>query len=136
MVALGWMNVLWMGLFAGIIFGEKIWSRGIWVARAAGVGLIVVGSLVASGMLPSLVSSDVSMIGSEEGTDDDMKTMMKDDNASNNNDMAMSDSSSKDSMDMPDDSIASVGASDESNPIEPDHNGRSGESMNNDNDNG
>jgi predicted metal-binding membrane protein len=128
MVALGWMNLLWMGLFAGIIFGEKIWSRGIWVARAAGVGLaitgvlvaagiglIVVGSLVASGMLPSLVSSEVSMIGSEEGTDDDMKTMMKDDNASNNNDMAMSDSSSKASVYMSDDNIASIRASDESN---------------------
>jgi hypothetical protein len=50
--------------------------------------------------------------------------------------MAMSDSSSKDSMDMPDDSIASVGASDESNPIDPDHNGRSEESMSNDHDNG
>ncbi len=76
--------------------------------------------------------------GSEEGVRDDMKTMMKDDNLSNNNNnnnMAMSDSSSKDSMDMPDDSIASVGASDESNPIEPDHNGLSGESMSNDNDN-
>jgi hypothetical protein len=115
MVALGWMNLLWMGLFAGIIFGEKIWSRGIWVARAAGIGLIVVGSLVASGILPSLVSSEVSMIGSEEGTDDDMKTMMKDDNASNNNDMAMSDPSSKASVYMSDDSIASISASDESN---------------------
>ena len=39
-------------------------------------------------------------------------------------------------MDMQEDSISLVGASDESNPIEPDHNGRSGESMNNDNDNG
>jgi predicted metal-binding membrane protein len=29
MVALGWMNLLWMGLFAGIIFAEKMWSRGI-----------------------------------------------------------------------------------------------------------
>jgi predicted metal-binding membrane protein len=46
MVALGWMNLLWMGLFAGIIFGEKIWSRGIWVARAAGVGLAITGVLV------------------------------------------------------------------------------------------
>jgi cytochrome c biogenesis protein CcdA len=115
MVALGWMNLLWMGLFAGIIFGEKIWSRGIWVARAAGVGLIVVGSLVASGMLPSLVSSEVSMIGSEEGTDDDMKTMMNDDNPSNNNNMAMSNSSPKASLYMSDDSIASIRASDESN---------------------
>ena len=94
MVALGWMNLLWMGLFAGIIFGEKIWSRGIWVARAAGIGLTVAGILVAAGMLPSLVSSATSMT-----TEDDR-------------------------------------ASDESNPIEPDHNGRSEESMSNDNDNG
>jgi predicted metal-binding membrane protein len=137
MVALGWMNLLWMGLFAGIIFGEKMWSRGIWVARAAGIGLAIIGVLVAAGLVPSLISSTVYTTGSEEGVRDDMKTMMKDDNPSNNNNnMAMSDSSSKDSMDMPDDSIASVGASDESNPIEPDHNGRSGESMNNDNDNG
>jgi len=66
--------------------------------------------------------------------------MMKEDNPSNNNNnnnnMAMSDSTSKDAIDMPDDSIASIGASDESNPIGPDHNGRSGESTNNDNDNG
>jgi hypothetical protein len=105
MVALGWMNLLWMGLFAGIIFGEKIWSRGIWVARAAGVGLIVVGSLVASGTLTSIVSSAISITGSEDDTGDDMKTMMKDDNASNNNNMAMSDSSSKASIDMSDDSV-------------------------------
>jgi predicted metal-binding membrane protein len=56
MVALGWMNLLWMG-----IFGEKIWSRGIWVARAAGVGLTIVGILVIAGMLPSLVSSVTTM---------------------------------------------------------------------------
>jgi predicted metal-binding membrane protein len=61
MVALGWMNLLWMGLFAGIIFGEKMWSKGIWVARVAGVALAIVGVLVISGMLPSLVSSAFSM---------------------------------------------------------------------------
>jgi predicted metal-binding membrane protein len=43
MVALGWMNLLWMGLFAGIIFGEKVWSRGILVARAAGIGFMILG---------------------------------------------------------------------------------------------
>jgi Predicted metal-binding integral membrane protein (DUF2182) len=139
MVALGWMNLLWMGLFARIIFGEKIWSRGIWVARSAGIALAITGVLVAAGLVPSLISSTVYTTGSEEGVGDDMKTMMKDENPSDdddNNNMAMSDPSSKDSMDMPDDSIASVGASDESNLIEPDHNGRSGESMSNDNDNG
>jgi predicted metal-binding membrane protein len=137
MVALGWMNLLWMGLFAGIIFGEKMWSRGIWVARAVGIALAVTGVLVAAGLLPSLKSSTMYTRGSEEGGRDDMKTMMKDDNPSNNNNnsMAMLDSSSKDSMDMPDDSTASIGAGDESNPIGPDHNGRSGDSMNNDNDN-
>jgi predicted metal-binding membrane protein len=44
MVALGWMNLLWMGLFAAIIFGEKIWSRhGIWIARLTGLGFVVAG---------------------------------------------------------------------------------------------
>jgi hypothetical protein len=138
MVALRWMNLLWMGLFARIIFGEKIWSRGIWVARSAGIALAITGVLVAAGLVSSLISSTVYTTGSEEGVGDDMKTMMKDDNPinnnnNNNNNMAMSDPSSKDSMDMPDDSIASVGASDEFNPIEPDHNGRSGDSMSNDN---
>jgi predicted metal-binding membrane protein len=102
MVALGWMNLLWMGLFAGIIFGEKMWSRGIWIARAAGIGLAITGVLVAAGMLPSIVSSDTSMTGSEEGTGDDMRTMIQNDNANNNNDddiaMMMSDSTLKASM--------------------------------------
>ena len=57
MVALGWMNLVWMGLFAGIILGEKVWSKGIWVARAAGIGLTLVGILVIAGMVPSLVST-------------------------------------------------------------------------------
>ncbi len=107
MVALGWMNLLWMGLFAGIIFGEKMWSRGIWVARAAGIGLAITGVLVAAGMLTPIVSSATSMIGSEDDTADDMTMMMLDDNANNNNnnDMAMSDSSPKASMGMPDDNV-------------------------------
>jgi predicted metal-binding membrane protein len=122
MVALGWMNLLWMGLFAAIIFGEKIWSRGIWVARAAGIGLAIVGILVAAGLVPSLISSAVDTTGSEEDAGDNMKTMMKDDNASNDNNMAMGDSSSKASVDLQDDSIASMGAINESNPSGPDHN--------------
>jgi predicted metal-binding membrane protein len=51
MVALGWMDILWMALFAGIIFGEKMWPRGIWIARAAGVGLAVVGILAMLGIV-------------------------------------------------------------------------------------
>ena len=51
MVALGWMNLLWMALFAGVIFGEKAWSKGIWVARSAGVGLTIVGIMAIGGLI-------------------------------------------------------------------------------------
>lgn len=54
MVALRWMNLLWMGLFAGIIFGEKVWRRGIWIARAAGTAFVIAGLLTIAGLLPSL----------------------------------------------------------------------------------
>jgi predicted metal-binding membrane protein len=135
MVALGWMNLLWMGLFAGIIFGEKMWSRGIWIARAAGIGLAIAGILVAAGMLPSLMSTTTTMSNSEGGTGD-MSTMLKDDNAGNNN-MAMSDSSSKASMDISDDnSVAPIGTNDESDQTASDHNGQSGEFIDNNNGNG
>jgi predicted metal-binding membrane protein len=51
MVALGWMNLLWMALFAGVIFGEKVWSKGIWVARSAGVCLAIVGIMAIFGLI-------------------------------------------------------------------------------------
>ena len=75
MVALGWMNLLWMGLFAGIIFGEKMWRRGLWIARAAGVGFVVVGVLIIAGLLQSLVplsmndNGDGMMMNSKEDND-------------------------------------------------------------------
>lgn len=59
MVALGWMNVAWMALFAGVIFGEKVWSRGIWVARAAGIGLGIAGALAMTGTIN--IAPDTSM---------------------------------------------------------------------------
>jgi predicted metal-binding membrane protein len=89
MVALGWMNLLWMALFAGIIFGEKMWSRGIWIARAAGIGLTVVGILVAAGMLPSLVSS-ARLMTAEDARGHDMTMIVMNDDVNNNNNMTMS----------------------------------------------
>ena len=127
MVALGWMNLLWMGLFAGIIFAEKMWSRGIWVARAAGIQLAVIGILVSAGMLPSLVSSAISMTSSEDGTSDEM--MMEDSAYNNNNHMAMDNSSPEASMDMSDNSMASETASDEPPRMAKDYNGQTMESM-------
>jgi len=130
MVALGWMNLLWMGLFAGIIFAEKMWSRGIWVARAAGIQLVIIGILVSAGMLPSLVSSAMSMTSSEDGTSDEMMMMMEDSaNNNNSNPMATDNSSPKSSMDMSDDSMASETASDESSRMAKDYNGQTMESM-------
>lgn len=121
------MNLLWMGLFAGIIFAEKMWSRGIWVARAAGIQLAVIGILVSAGMLPSLVSSAISMTSSEDGTSDEM--MMEDSAYNNNNHMAMDNSSPEASMDMSDNSMASETASDEPPRMAKDYNGQTMESM-------
>ena len=45
------MNLLWMALFAAIIFGEKVWIKGgKWVARSTGVGFVILGALVLLGM--------------------------------------------------------------------------------------
>ena len=51
MVSLGWMNISWMALFAAVIFGEKIWSRGIWIARSVGIVLILLGILSCLGIV-------------------------------------------------------------------------------------
>ena len=51
MVALGWMNITWMVLFAGIIFVEKIWSKGIWISRFTGIAFAIVGTLTIVGIV-------------------------------------------------------------------------------------
>ena len=69
MVSLGWMNIAWMGIFAAIIFGEKIWPKGIWIARCVGITLIVIGILSSmglvilyDGMIPMNIQSNDNMI--------------------------------------------------------------------------
>lgn len=42
----GAMSLLWMGLFAGLVLAEKLWTRGPQVTRAMGVAGILVGLLV------------------------------------------------------------------------------------------
>ena len=39
------MNLLWMGLFALIIFAEKVRYRGIWNARVTGIVFVIIGML-------------------------------------------------------------------------------------------
>lgn len=58
MITLGWMNILWMGLFAAIIFVEKIWSKGIWISRMAGIAFMVIGLLSVIGFLPIVMDKN------------------------------------------------------------------------------
>ena len=51
MVALGWMNIAWMLLFAGIIFGEKMWSKGIRISRFTGIAFAFIGILTILGII-------------------------------------------------------------------------------------
>jgi predicted metal-binding membrane protein len=106
MVALGWMNVLWMGLFAAIIFAEKIWSKGgLWIARTTGIGFITIGILSSIGIisLPSdsmtnsdsnMMSMDMSSSSSDGMTSYDETT----ENGSDNGVDADSNSGSRDDM--------------------------------------
>ncbi len=89
MVALGWMNLFWMALFAAMIFGEKIWSKGIWVARAAGVGFIIAGIMVAAGSLQVVPAME----------DMDMESMEPAESTESNDSMESMDTMSDDSMD-------------------------------------
>jgi predicted metal-binding membrane protein len=91
MVALGWMNIFWMGLFAAIIFAEKVWTRGgLWIARITGIGFIILGILSSTGAI-SLPAD--SMSGSSSSGDSDM---MMDISSSSSGDKMMSmDMSSK-----------------------------------------
>jgi predicted metal-binding membrane protein len=75
MVALGWMNIYWMGLFAAIIFAEKFWIRGgLWIGRITGIGFITLGILSSTGAI-SLPTG--SMSGGSSG-DIDMMMMSMD----------------------------------------------------------
>jgi predicted metal-binding membrane protein len=40
------MNLVAMGAVTAVVFAEKTLPRGVWVARAAGAGLVTYGGLV------------------------------------------------------------------------------------------
>ena len=76
MMALGWMNVLWMGLFAAIIFGEKMWLRGIWVARAAGLAFTAGGILAVAGIIPAdSLAGNIAMVAGDNNNMTDNAAM-------------------------------------------------------------
>ena len=62
MITLRCINILWMRLFAAIIYAEKVWSRGIWIARVSGIVFIIRGVLLIIGI--------ISIATQEDGMDD------------------------------------------------------------------
>jgi predicted metal-binding membrane protein len=86
MVALGWMNLLWMGLFAAIIFGEKIWSRyGIWVARITGTGFVIIGLFTMVGIITLQNNASTSSSSSSSNiSSENMKHSKSNDNKMSN----------------------------------------------------
>jgi len=83
MIALGWMNLFWMALFAVVIFGEKIWLRGgIWVARSAGISFMIVGVLAILGLIEIPTGIE---IGKDNAVMDDSMHMTPMDMGNNNN---------------------------------------------------
>jgi len=90
MVALGWMNLLWMGLFAAIIFGEKIWSRyGIWVARITGTGFVITGLFTMVGIITLQNNVTVNnMQGSSSSSGSGIRSEDIKDSKSNDNKMS------------------------------------------------
>src|SRR5215216_5064283 len=95
MVALGWMNLLWMALFAAIIFGEKIWLRGgIWVARSAGIGFMIVGILAILGLMEIPTGIEIGKDKDNTTMDNSMHITPMD--MDNNNNINMKDNNNKD----------------------------------------
>jgi predicted metal-binding membrane protein len=90
MVALGWMNIFWMGLFASIIFAEKIWVKGgLLIARITGICFISIGILSLTGMIllpsdPMSSISDNNMMSMDKSMD---KSMVMDMSASPSDNM-------------------------------------------------
>jgi hypothetical protein len=72
MIALGWMNIIWMGLFACIIFAEKNWSKGIYVASVAGVVFVFVGILSIIGIISITAENESIILHHEMGDMVDM----------------------------------------------------------------
>ena len=92
MVALGWMNLLWMGLFAAIIFGEKIWSRhGIWVARITGAAFVIIGLFTMVGIITlqnNVTVNNKQGLSSSSGSGSSISSENINDSKSNDNKMS------------------------------------------------
>jgi predicted metal-binding membrane protein len=88
-VALGWMNLLWMALFAAIIFGEKVWIKGgRWIARSAGAGFVILGVLALIGII-EVPTGDITMTDIDMDKSMNMEIEMDMGNTNHDNNMQM-----------------------------------------------
>jgi predicted metal-binding membrane protein len=95
MIALGWMNILWMGMFAAIIFAEKVWSKGIWIARGAGIVFVIAGFLSITGIIPIITEE-----GGMHNSHNEMNSMMVEDSSQDKDEDNISDNNTNMDMDM------------------------------------
>jgi hypothetical protein len=93
MNALGWMNILWMGLFAAIIFAEKVWSKGIWIARGSAIVFVIAGFLSITGIIPIIIEE-----GGMHNSHNKMNNMLMKDSSQDKDEMNINDNSTD--MDM------------------------------------
>lgn len=95
MIALGWMNILWMGMFAAIIFAEKVWSKGIWIARGAGIVFVIAGFLSITGIIPIIIEES-----GMHNSPNEMNSMMMEDSSQDKDEDKISDNNKNMDMDM------------------------------------
>jgi predicted metal-binding membrane protein len=95
MIALGWMNILWMGMFAAIIFAEKVWSKGIWIARGAGIVFVVAGFLSITEIIPITTEE-----GGMHNSHNEMNRMMVEDSIQGKDENNIRDNNMDMDMDM------------------------------------
>jgi hypothetical protein len=69
-----------MGLFAAIIFAEKVWSKGgLWIARITGAGFIIIGILSWTGIVSLPFNSMNNLDGNRMSMSMPMSTQKSDD---------------------------------------------------------
>ncbi|HYO05561.1 MAG TPA: hypothetical protein VER14_01080, partial [Phototrophicaceae bacterium] len=76
-------------MIASIIFAEKIWSKGIWVARAAGVVFVLVGVLSIIGIISITAENESISLHHEMGDMVSLNSNPGKDGVSGNMDMDM-----------------------------------------------
>lgn len=77
-----------------LFFAEKVWSKGIWIARGAGIVFIIAGFLSITGILPTIIE------GGMHDSHDGMNSMIMEDSSQDKDEDNTSDNNMDMDMDM------------------------------------